>query len=93
MPFTNDVLGDPFAEAKLTQNINFSSPTHILPSVSPHDDSGISHDILGDQSEWARGAGVSLPRAAGVCAHESIHLGCLGAAHPNTLWGFHVCWT
>lgn len=41
MPFTNDVLGDPFSEAKLTQKMNVSS-AHILTSASPHDGSDIS---------------------------------------------------
>ena len=91
-PSSMDVLGGPFAKAKLThtKKLFFCPHPHLCLSA---DDSGISHDILKDQSEWAKGAGVSLPRAAGVCAHESTHLGCLGTAHPDTLWGSHVCWT
>lgn len=60
-------------------------PTHGFTTVSPHDDSDISPDLLRDKSEWPTGAGIGLHRLAGYMLMHLSHLECLGAAHSDTL--------
>lgn len=88
-----EALGDLFIKAKLTWKVTLFSSTHGLTSVSSHDDSDISQDLLRDKSEWPTGAGIDQHRLAMYMLMNLSLLGCLDAAHFDTLWASHVCWT